>query len=715
MKKIAISLFHKRVILLVALIIGLIGFTGKANAFSTFYPNPPSNFIPDGQRIILATCDLKNPVQSPAFVYWLSIAGNPVATSIAVAEGTPSIQLQLNWSGAVCSNRSAVSQTHLLVTSATPGTDAVFRDLVLNFNGPGGAFGKYNQVGTYRNSSFQFTYAPPGGINAGNTAVNVYPKVINNFFSSPLYRCVGGGGANGAVSSFSDFGPCTEKTPAIPIDITVIPKPQGSINTRKLVGGQVASAGTLPGNAKIDISANNSFTSLFSSTANPYNQGGINPGNYQVQISNYPGWRVKNATLNGANIPISCLPNNEGICNAQNINIAAGSTANIDWNLEELPKTNISCTNGSVSGTVSESPVKFDYGNGTIETVNGSISGNVYNINNYVLPDNLHDGANPPRTLVVKNGAGTAELQRIVLDPVTCVPPWYYPWLQTKNGDVISSGGIKGQPSGDGLLGSRKNSDKEASYLVMAAKPSNSVNGPFCSVYNYILTNVAATTNTECKNGTGYALNTFNLGLDASDNVIAGVEKAYNELPDACKSTSLPTSITVDSNACPKGMIYKVTTSSTISNLTVAKGRATIWVNGDLTLSGTTPVAYSSVNSTNPLDQPNLALVAKGNVSIFSNVSNLNSLVYSTGTINTCQAGAPTSCTNKLTVNGSLVAKNGFTFSRTYKDVTQRDAAEVVSLNPISILFPPPGISNEYFQGYAASAQTDSAEYQPRF
>ncbi|MCX6804923.1 MAG: hypothetical protein NT111_02830, partial [Patescibacteria group bacterium] len=83
------------------------------------------------------------------------------------------------------------------------------------------------------------------------------------------------------------------------------------------------------------------------------------------------------------------------------------------------------------------------------------------------------------------------------------VEPYFYPWLQTKGGDVVSNGKINGQISGDSYLGSRKpaQTDKEAEFLVVAAVGGG---GPFCSTYNYILTNTSA--KTSCSNGAGYSI-----------------------------------------------------------------------------------------------------------------------------------------------------------------------------------------------------------------
>lgn len=315
----------------------------------------------------------------------------------------------------------------------------------------------------------------------------------------------------------------------------------------------------------------------------------------------------------------------------------------------------------------------------------------------------------------------TSEVNFIFQQQIAPEVQGYGPWLQTKNGNVVSSGGIKGQDSGPKLIGSKPNTENEADYLVIAAKPQNNIKGPFCSVYKYILTNVQATAG-DCSNGSGYPLNSFALGNSAdNDSTIKGVQKAFEELPAACKATALPANINVDKNQCPKGAIFKISNpnGATINNLNLLKGRTTILFDGPLTLDGNTPITYAnnlgSNTFTDPKDLPDLAIIVKGDVVINPNVAKLNALIYATGKIDTCQGGPSAACKNQLSVNGSLIAKNGFSFGRTYYNETSRGPAEVVSLNPVSVLFPPPGISNDYFQGYNFGAQIDTAEYQPRF
>ena len=302
------------------------------------------------------------------------------------------------------------------------------------------------------------------------------------------------------------------------------------------------------------------------------------------------------------------------------------------------------------------------------------------------------------------------------------VEPYFYPWLQTKGGDVVSNGKINGQISGDSYLGSRKpnQTDKEAEFLVVAAVGGG---GPFCSTYNYILTNTNA--KTSCSNGAGYSiLNTYSLTTGADDNAVIGANKAYNELAPACKKGSnLPPNTIIESDLvpCPKGSMYKLPANSSLGNITIKKGQVTIVVDGDLTITGN--ISYDNPSVTDPRDLPSLAIVAKGNITIDPGVKEINALIYSAGSLNTCGAEAKL-CNKQLKINGSLVAKAGFKFARTYTSSgtlrqndpdASRDAAEIITLTPQTIAFPPPGIDISYFSVQASSVNLDSAEYNPRF
>jgi hypothetical protein len=203
--------------------------------------------------------------------------------------------------------------------------------------------------------------------------------------------------------------------------------------------------------------------------------------------------------------------------------------------------------------------------------------------------------------------------------------------------------------------------------------------------------------------------------------VYSGVQKAYDQLPAECKDK--PSPVSVDLATCSSGIIIKSEGNGAavnLGNFNVTKGRVTVLVNGDLNINN--DITYSVVGGTEPKDQPNLAIVVNGKVNIGPQVTSIKALIYATDVINTCSSDAASCKNNQLKVEGALVGKSGFSFKRSFYQVQSNPnvpkngpAAEIINLNPVSVLYPPPGISNEFFGGYNNSALIDATEYNPRF
>lgn len=305
----------------------------------------------------------------------------------------------------------------------------------------------------------------------------------------------------------------------------------------------------------------------------------------------------------------------------------------------------------------------------------------------------------------------------------TDMPTYSFPWLQTRQGDVISSNGkLLGQYVG--LPGSRSvnNPQKDAEYLVMAYIGGSY---PFCSDYAYILSNDnAVSDNTvSCSNGQGYKPTYDSLGAGNEDKIIKSAKANYQSLGANCAQEkadgSVPTSVEI--TTCPAGAIYKLT-SSTLANsasYTLAKGNITIYREGDLTINNnldyaTTP--YSNLNLNNLRDVPNLTIIVNGNVKIASVVSQLKATIYATGYINTCStfiSDTSALCTSQLNVKGTLSAKNGFIFARANPGST--NPAEKITLYPRALVYPSPVLDKTIIQQGNSSVRLDYAEYQPRF
>ena len=150
--------------LFVLLVMGLSSM--KAAAFVVLIPNPTATQIPAAEKAYLNNCDTVNPIQSPALTSWVSEAGKPTTTSIQVTGGQVNVLLQLNFSGAVCSVRSAVDVTGTRVASSavtsTPSTTGATVTGIDNQVLRLPTFNPVDELGEYQNTSQTFTLnAPP--------------------------------------------------------------------------------------------------------------------------------------------------------------------------------------------------------------------------------------------------------------------------------------------------------------------------------------------------------------------------------------------------------------------------------------------------------------------------------------------------------------------------------------------------------------------------
>jgi len=317
-------------------------------------------------------------------------------------------------------------------------------------------------------------------------------------------------------------------------------------------------------------------------------------------------------------------------------------------------------------------------------------------------------------------------------------PKYFFPWLQTSQGDVVADGKIQGQltSTGTGILGARLDitAAKEAEFLVISAVGGD---GPFCSTYKYILTNTSSQ-GTNCGNGLGYNFNSTGIDNDTVDRVIGGVKQAFADngnnatpTPPTCTTTNPISTATVTqtpavmSTTCTGGIIYKQSSDTLPPLMNLNKGKVTIFVDGNLTITG--PILYTVRTDlypvTDPRLVPTLAIVVTGDVDITSNTTQIDAQIYSKGTIRTCSKNSTNTAAatlqdcsiNRLLVNGSLSAKAGFDFRRTFISEASRTSAEFIKLTGNSIVIPPPGIDSRYFYNNFSSYKLDSAEYNPRF
>ncbi len=371
------------------------------------------------------------------------------------------------------------------------------------------------------------------------------------------------------------------------------------------------------------------------------------------------------------------------------------------------------------------------------------------------IPDRLHDGNNHEiRVYMITEGNNTpnpalefVNLNSTVLNigpnNPNCgkVDKWNWPWLQTQNGDVIASGEITGQKVGTNLPGARPADkfDKEAEYMVISMLGGG---GPFCSTYEYILTNTQATTNdqSKCDNGGGYGtLSLYSLNESGEDKIYKAVEDAFiangsGNSPENTKCSPYNTLFEgrfnpIDTGiegrgqpTCLNGTIIKA--SGSLSNIVVNSGRNTIFsdselfIFGDITYS-TDPRGYFQPDAEKKV--PNLAIVVKGDIKIAPSVKRIDAALYATGKIYTCngngnpgQTSPPENCREQLVVNGSLISKDGYLFGRSFTNAS-RSPAELIQLTGQTVAFPPPGLDNRYFEDFSNKIRIDTSEFEPKF
>ncbi|MEI6716748.1 MAG: hypothetical protein WCK87_03430, partial [Candidatus Saccharibacteria bacterium] len=252
---------------------------------------------------------------------------------------------------------------------------------------------------------------------------------------------------------------------------------------------------------------------------------------------------------------------------------------------------------------------------------------------------------------VLKTGTCTFEGLRVFTGITTYVDWWmgpvpvaipYYPWLQTKNGDVTSaftststsissstststsSPSVRGQAIGSATDRADKKGARpaastptESSFVIAAVS-----NGPFfCSDSKFalgqVLTSRDNATPGSCVNG-GYAPSPVNF-----DKVKASIAKAYADngngvavaatQPNKCNpkyatgtAASLNTTLGL---GCPSGGIQKIAGPVTLPALIGVAGRGTLWVTGDLTISGN--ITYGAATN-DPKTTPNLVIFVEG-------------------------------------------------------------------------------------------------------
>ncbi len=332
---------------------------------------------------------------------------------------------------------------------------------------------------------------------------------------------------------------------------------------------------------------------------------------------------------------------------------------------------------------------------------------------------------------------------------ITCTPRVkYFPWLQTQKGDVISIKTIVGQrigtlPTLTSIAGGRHgnagtkylpftgdvNSSNPEAYYVIAQGTTEGTSNHFCSGNKYTLGSTQSLQDEDCGISGRYAMNPININQIAT-NLQSQWEQngAGNNttcLPYRTRSigeSGLASLITGDLTlGCAGGGIQRVDRPYTLAGFfspdIPVSGRGTLWVKGNLTITGNVKYQSSGV-FTDPKKLPNFAIFVEGDVTIDENVTQIDAMIVATRTITTCKQGtdlAQNKCVKRLTINGLLASKGKIDFARRYfvKENPNVNSAENIILTGQSVILPPPGFDSRD-NSIDSSLQINSGELAPR-
>ena len=348
--------------------------------------------------------------------------------------------------------------------------------------------------------------------------------------------------------------------------------------------------------------------------------------------------------------------------------------------------------------------------------------------------------------LTVSNGAITNVDWWIKPKPQ---PIQYYPWLQTKNGDVtsannsIGNGKITGQKIGSATdsnfrrgarragTGTAAATVAESSFVVAASDAAGF--GYFCSQERFVLGKSLADRDNlddgSCKTG-GYAPSPVNF-----DKVRASVSKAYadngngvlvpapgNRCAPKYATTAVATAASLSATlglGCPTGGIQKIGVQAdtvTLSSALTVNGRGTLWIPGNLTIDQN--ITYGAATN-DPKTTPNLVIFVEGDIKIGAGVTRIDAAIISKGTISTCSQSGTTgaACSSALVINGFLASGGKIDFARRYYAEAYTTAtpspAELINLTSQSTTFPAPGLDRTDTD-VTSKLQINSGELAPR-
>ncbi len=327
----------------------------------------------------------------------------------------------------------------------------------------------------------------------------------------------------------------------------------------------------------------------------------------------------------------------------------------------------------------------------------------------------------------------------VVLQVNTPAAPTYGPLLKTTKGDVTAAGFLD---SANAMIRTQKNNPPRtavataADYLVIGRFVDY-----FCSAGGFNLGMPGTCVPGDSLYSSGYAVSRegfANIGdngpfATSNDPVIKNVRTIMNSAStdiNAC-SAAKPYFKYADLGPQLAGGNFGSTQSCAVIGTqpsgnfgahTFTQGRATIFIDGDVTITGDNKVVYSGgpYDSVNKI--PNVGLIVRGNVTIDKSVVQLDMSIYATGKIKTCSVypdATGTQCNQQLKVRGILAAAHGFEFGRIIPGnpanaADQAKPAELIVGSGLVDAFPPPGFI-DMSTSSATGVKVLSNEAGPRF
>lgn len=187
----------------------------------TMNPNP-YGYIPTDVYKYLTHANLYQ--FTPAYLHWIS-GPYPASTTITVTDGQQTAEaLKLNLSAVVGYTPSSAlrtkSQIHRITTAGVTRPNGQSLEGAVQTIDFGAG---YNTAGTYEYTYNDFLFLPPGGFTKDKYTITFFTKSITEFTGSPKYRCVAE--PRNSASSLTDFNACNEA--GWQLDIYVNRVPQG--------------------------------------------------------------------------------------------------------------------------------------------------------------------------------------------------------------------------------------------------------------------------------------------------------------------------------------------------------------------------------------------------------------------------------------------------------------------------------------------------------